>query len=182
VTLALRLLELPLPGAVRRRMLAELFTATAEAFGHPAPDLHGLRFEERLRRYAVFTRDEAERSLRRRDGIEDVRDRLHENARRLGARLRRRLGIEGVDETLAAARALYRVIGIDLEPGSGGAVTIGRCYFADFYSGRVCRLISALDEGLVDGLSGGGRLRFSERMTEGCDACRARLHLPGARR
>jgi hypothetical protein len=180
LTLLLRLLGLPLPDAVKSRVLAELFAATAEAFDRPPPDLRGLPFEERLRVYAVFTHDEAERCLRLRGEVDGVRTRLHENARRLGARLRRSLRITGIDEALAAGRALYRIVGIDLEPGAQGAITISRCYFADFYSGAVCRLISALDEGLFDGLSGGGRLDFYARMTEGCEACRARLLAQGA--
>jgi hypothetical protein len=175
MTLALRLLGLPLPGTVKRRALAELFAATAGAFERPLPDLRGLPYEERLRRYAVFTRDEAERCLRTGGEADRIRARLHENARRLGAQLRRSLGLTGIDEVLTAGRALYRIIGIDLQPSAQGEIVIGRCYFADVYSGAVCRLISALDEGLFDGLSGGGRLEFYERMTEGCEACRARL-------
>ena len=175
MTLLLRVLGLPLPAGVKSRVLAQLFIATADAFDRPPPDLRGLAYEERLRRYAGFTRDEAERCLRSRDDLDDVRARLHENARRLGARLRRGLRITGMEEALLAGQALYRIVGIDLEPGAHGAITISRCYFADFYTGSVCRLISALDEGLFDGLSGGGRLEFYERMTDGCDACRAGL-------
>jgi hypothetical protein len=182
VTLLLRLLRLPLPVPVKRRALAGLFSATADAFDTSPPDLRGLPFEERLRRYALFTRDEAERCLRDGGNVDDVQSRLHENARRLGARLRRSLGLSGIEEALAAGRALYRIVEIDLEPGGEGAITIRRCYFADFYSGDVCRLISAVDEGVFDGLSGGGRLSFHERMTEGCDACRARLVATGAPR
>lgn len=181
MTLLLRLLALTLPDAVKSRMLAQLAAATADAFQRPSPDLRGLPFAERLRRYALFTRDEAELSLRSGDA-DAVRARLHENARRLGTQLRRSLRIRDIDQALAAGQALYRVIGIDLQPGARGQVTVGSCYFADFYSGPVCRLISALDEGLFDGLSGGGRFEFSERMTEGCEVCRARLQLEGAAR
>lgn len=182
MTLLLRLLGLPLPDPVKSRVLAELFAATAEAFERPPPDLQDLPFGERLRRYALFTRDEAERCLRLGGEVSGVRTRLHESARLLGARMRRMLGVTGIDEALEAGQALYRIIGIDLEPGAEGQITISRCYFADFYSGAVCRLISALDEGLFEGLSGGGRLEFYERMTEGCDACRARLLAQGEAR
>jgi hypothetical protein len=171
----LRLLGLPLPDPVKARVLGELFAATADAFGRPIPELRGLPHDARLRRYAVFTRDEAERCLNGGD-VDGVRARLHENARRLGERLRRRLRIAGIDESLRAGQALYRIVGIDMDAGAQGAITISRCYFADYYSGDVCRLISALDEGLFEGLSGGGRLEFYERMPDGCDACRARLH------
>jgi len=56
-------------------------------------------------------------------------------------------------------------------------VTVKRCYFSQFYSGSVCDLISALDDGVFSGLSGGGRLVFSERLTEGNACCRAKLRL-----
>ena len=38
--------------------------------------------------------------------------------------------------------------------------------------------MSAMDEGIVDGLCG-GRLVFSQRLTEGADCCRARIDWPG---
>ena len=36
-------------------------------------------------------------------------------------------------------------------------------------------LVSGLDEGLLAGLAGDGRLVFTERLTEGADRCRARF-------
>jgi hypothetical protein len=182
LTLLLRLLRLPLPDAVKSRVLGELFAATADGFGRLPPELSGLPFDERLRRYAVFTSDEAERCLCDQRDVDSVRERLHGNARRLGERLRPVLRITGIDEALGAGRALYRIIGIDLEPGAHGEITISSCYFAGFYSAAVCGLISALDEGLFEGLTGGGRLEFYERMTEGCETCRARLTVQAAAR
>jgi predicted ArsR family transcriptional regulator len=174
VSIALRLMRLPLPDAMKSRALSELVTVTAEAFGSPPPDLRGLSYGARLRSYARFTRDEALRCLREGDA-EHVRERLHENARRLGTQLRRRLGVTRIDEVIEAARLLYRVIDIDLAPAADGAIIIQRCPFADVYTADVCRLISALDAGLFDGLSDGAQLEFTARMTEGCDACRAQL-------
>jgi len=57
-------------------------------------------------------------------------------------------------------------------------VIIKYCGFSRFYTGRVCRLISALDGGTFAGLSGGGKLEFSQRITEGHDCCRGRLLFP----
>jgi hypothetical protein len=70
---------------------------------------------------------------------------------------------------------LYRAIGVEVQGDEQGNVTVSRCYFSRFYSGPVCDLISALDDGVFSGLSGGGRLVFSERITEGGVCCRAEL-------
>jgi hypothetical protein len=76
---------------------------------------------------------------------------------------------------MALGQILYRAIGIEIQGDGQGNVTVKRCYFSQFYAGSVCDLISALDDGLFAGLSGGGRLTFSERLTEGSGCCRAKL-------
>jgi hypothetical protein len=76
------------------------------------------------------------------------------------------------------SRVLYRILGIDFEGRLDGGVTIKLCAFSRHYTGRVCRLISALDAGAASGLTGGGILEFKERITEGRDCCLARLTFP----
>jgi hypothetical protein len=73
---------------------------------------------------------------------------------------------------------LYQILGIDFEGDTSGEVTIKKCFFSDYYSQQVCQIISSLDEGVAAGLSGGGNLSFSGRITEGKDCCRARLAMP----
>jgi len=77
---------------------------------------------------------------------------------------------------MRAARLLYGTMGIDFRGSDDGNILIGKCAFSDFYESRTCALISALDEGLLAGLAGGGRLEFSERITDGQSRCRARFH------
>ena len=55
MNLLVRALQLHVPVLVRRRALAELFQATAAAFGVEAPPLAGLDAEARLERYARFS-------------------------------------------------------------------------------------------------------------------------------
>ena len=55
---------------------------------------------------------------------------------------------------------------------------IPKCFFSAYYSGPVCRVVAALDQGLAAGLSRGGRLTFVGRITEGNAACRAILEPP----
>ena len=82
-----------------------------------------------------------------------------------------------MDEVRELARILYRAIGVEMQGDGQGTLTVRRCYFSQFYSGPVCDLISALDDGVFSGLAGGGQLRFSERLTEGRECCRAKLQL-----
>jgi hypothetical protein len=175
VSLALALLTwLGVPGPLRRSKLDDLAACTAAGFGCAAPVMSGLSYEERLRRYAVFTAQQAAKAIA--DGrSEPVRAELNRQAYHLGAGVRRQLGLRTITEAMQAARLLYGAIGIAFRAGSEGDITIDRCYFSRFYSGEVCRLISGLDEGVLAGLSGGGRLSFSRRLTEGGECCKARL-------
>lgn len=161
------------PEFLRRRALAELVAVTAAAFGCPAPPLDGVTGDERLRRYARFTHDQAEEAIARGRDLEVIHDRLYAGAFRLGAAARQRLRITTLADVMAAARLLYRGLGIDWRGTPAGEVTIPRCFFSDFYSSDVCRVISALDDGFLAGLAGGGQLVFSQRITEGHDRCRA---------
>jgi hypothetical protein len=169
------LLRLHTPGPVRDRVLNELFAATAVGFRCAAPDTAGLSGNAKLVAYARFTREQAAQAIREERDLDAVQARLRREAFALGDRLRGLLGVEGVTETMATARTLYRMIDIDLSATSEGDVTIRRCFFSDYYTPDTCRLISALDEGILAGLAGGGQLEFSQRITQGHGTCRARF-------
>ena len=181
MSVALRLLQLHTPEFFKKQALRELFEATANAFGREVPSLETQSLLQRLRTYARFTAEQAEEYLQRGEDPASLEARLHRNARRLGQRLRQRFGITRRQEVMAMARILYSIIDIDFEGSPEGDIVIRRCYFSQFYSPRVCELISALDEGLLAGLAGGGKLTFTERITQGCEACKARfLDQPGS--
>ncbi len=74
---------------------------------------------------------------------------------------------------MVMGRILYRALKIDFRGISSGEIEISRCYFSQFYSPQICELISSLDEGILAGLAGDGRLTFSQRITEGRDCCKA---------
>jgi hypothetical protein len=74
---------------------------------------------------------------------------------------------------------MYRMVNIDLRGDGAGGIVVRRCFFSSYYSAEVCGLISALDEGLIAGLSSGMKLRFFRKITEGDDCCRASLHAEG---
>ena len=161
------------PECVRGWALGRLTAATAEAFGAQAPPLAGLGADARLAAYARFTRAQAEAWLSAGRDVEALEGRLFRAAGELGGQCRAWLRPRTTRDVLAGARLLYRLLDIDLRRDAGGEVTVARCYFSRYYSAEVCRLMSAMDRGLLAGLSGGGELAFSARITEGQPCCRA---------
>jgi hypothetical protein len=175
MSLALRLVDGHVPAFARRAALRALFATTAAGFGCPVPPLEGLDADRLLRRYAQFTRDQAEAALRDGEDLPALHDRLERGARVLGGRLRAGLRLRTTEDAMAAARMLYGLLDIDLCGTRDGEITIRRCAFSDTYRAEVCRLVGALDSGLLAGLSGAGGLEFTQRITEGAPCCLARL-------
>lgn len=175
MNILLKILPHNLPAFVREEILAELFEATADAFECPVPALDHLSYDECLRTYALFTREHAEKALQSGRDVPAIKTQLYQNAYPLGRKLRKWFGVDTMEEVMELGQILYRAIGVEMQGDTQGDVTVKRCYFSQFYSGPVCDLISALDDGVFSGLSGGGRLAFSERLTEGRECCRAKL-------
>jgi hypothetical protein len=111
--------------------------------------------------------------LARGGSIAPVQERLFAGAREMGRGYRAQFGVATMREALAVAKFLYRGLGIDLRPDGRGCLRMERCFFSSYYSPDICRIVSALDEGLFSGLTDGGRLCFTQRITEGSECCRA---------
>jgi hypothetical protein len=171
----LNLAELWLPGFIQRRELVRLLNSTAGAFQVEPPAVMGMPFEACLSQYARFTRDQAEKRLGDRD-VRDVQTRLYASALEIGRRYRERFALTP-GEVMRLARVIYRGLRIDFHGQPDGQVIIGRCFFSQYYSDGVCKLVSSLDAGLLAGLSGGGTFTFSERITEGRPFCKAFLQM-----
>jgi hypothetical protein len=167
------------PAFVRRMALLQLFRATAAAYRCDMPRLRGLSHAQCLLAYARFTTDRAEEALREGDDLPGLEARLYRNAYRLGRLPGRLLRVRQVDDAMTLGRFLYGLLDIDFAGSGDGEITIGRCYFSSFYSPEVCRVMSAMDRGLLAGLTGGGKLAFDQRITEGQACCRARFWLAG---
>lgn len=173
-------LRLTLAGRVllprmKRRTLDELARVSAEGFDTVAPKWTGKSFDSRLMDYARFTAREAGVLVAAGNdsAAEAARERLRGGAARLGASLRRTLGVRRPDEAFAALKLVYHQIGIEVDRGPSGGITVSRCFFADYYDAQACKVVEALDQGLVAGLFNGSSLAFSERLTEGRPCCRA---------
>jgi hypothetical protein len=175
--LLLRMLPHNLPAFIRKAILAELFSATADAFAFPAPAYEHLSYDACLRAYAHFTSELAEQALGAGNDVPAIKTRLYYSAYPLGGRLRKWFAVDTMAEVMALGQILYRAIGVEMQGDAQGRVTVTRCYFSQFYSGPICDLISALDDGVFAGLSGGGSLTFSQRLTHGQACCTAGLRL-----
>ncbi|MHB0879100.1 MAG: hypothetical protein ACYC5O_23935 [Anaerolineae bacterium] len=169
--LALRLVA---DSPVRTIALRHLFRITAAGFDRPLPPL-AWRHERLLAQYAAFTAGAAREALAHGEDGNAVRERLRQGACSAAAGVRRALRLRAPSEARAAARALYRCIGIDFTGRVGGDIEVASCYFTRHYDADVCRFIAALDEGILAGLHGGGELQFTQRLTEGQPCCRARF-------
>ena len=171
-------LKICIPSFIKKKKLEQLFDLVADAFRKMPPSLNGLSYKERLKAFALYTSKETETRIQAGQNLEKIKKRLYKNASMLGQRLRKDFGIRTLREVMEMSNILYQILGIDFEGDASGEVTIKKCFFSDYYSPQVCQIISSLDEGVAAGLSGGGTLSFSERITEGKDCCNARLAMP----
>lgn len=161
------------PGFIKKAQLYFLFKITSEAFGCPKPTLSNISYGDALRKFVRFTQEQAEKTIKEGEDPEAIKEALYCKAFLLGAKIRRIFRLSNPAEVLTICRLLYRNIGIELEGKLPGEITMKSCYFSSFYSDGVCRFIAALDEGIIAGLLGGGKLRFEQRITEGNTCCRA---------
>ena len=174
-------LKIYMPDFVKKMTLMQLFKSTAAAFEAEVPPLAGLDSKECLAQYARFAQAQAERRLRGGREVEALEQRLYRTAVEMGRRQSRWLRPGTVQDVMDIGRVLYRILDIDLRGDAWGEIVISRCYFSRFYSAEVCRLMSAMDRGLFAGLSNGGELTFSSRITEGQPCCRAHFSWENSR-
>lgn len=177
MSIRLLLAEQYIPEFLRKRELKNLFQRTAAAFDDTAPSLDRLTLDVCLSAYARFTKTSVEKAILRDVQMADVQDRLFQQAFEYGTLWRKRFGITTMNEVMRAGRILYRAIGIGFRGTNHGEIEIESCFFSKYYSPATCKVISALDSGLMAGLSGGRSLTFSRRITEGFDSCRAQLSI-----
>lgn len=178
MSLLVTALEIYTPEFVKKRALMQLFQATAVGFDLQTPPLGNLNSKECLAQYAQFVQTHAEQRLGDGNDVTALAQRLYQNAFKMVRRLHTWLRLYTVQDVMAMGRVLYRILDIDLQGDAQGEVVINRCYFSNFYSAEVCRLMSSMDRGLFAGLSNGGELTFTSRITEGQLCCRAHFCMP----
>ncbi len=100
----------------------------------------------------------------------------------VGKQTRGRLGVsDNPNDLTKAAKILYRVLGIEFHlewsDQSNATVIIDRCALAENYSKLTCQVLSATDEGVLNGLQPKVTMKFKEYMTSGCKNCLADIRL-----
>lgn len=168
-----------LPEFIKIKKLKDLFSLTADAFQCKVPEIYGLSYDEFLIKYALFTKEQAEKSILGGECLDELKSRLYENSYVYGQKLRKNLHIKNRKDAVKALHTAYKLIGIDFhcECYNDGCFRIDKCFFSNYYSKEVCKLISSLDEGLAAGLAYGIRLCFTHRITEGDSCCEGWLKL-----
>lgn len=99
----------------------------------------------------------------------------------MGSEARERLGVgEKIEDTIAAAHILYKVLGIDFTVENNGNDLILRvhsCELAKSYTPDTCIIMSAADKGVLNGLNSKLDLEFKKRITEGTKECTACINI-----
>jgi len=112
-------------------------------------------------------------------GVDEGREAMHTAGVDLGAHLRSVLRLTGSEGDLfAAAGLLYRILGIEFvteREGEGARLFVRRCSLSEDYGPLTCEVLSAMDEGVVEGLDPRARMTFTKRNTGRPSLCEAKL-------
>lgn len=134
-------------------------------------------------------------SLGRDKAINIGRKAMFKEGLSLGKKFREILGVgDSLEDLISAAKILYKVLGIEFNVKelskvkgiNGEMATEGEilmevhlCALSEYYNGDTCRVLSAADEGVVQGLNPHIKMKFTDRITEGAPCCLATLQLKG---
>jgi predicted ArsR family transcriptional regulator len=109
------------------------------------------------------------------------REALFKTGKELGNESRRRLGVHNPQDLMKAANILYRVLGIEFKVSwidkTEAILTVHHCALAKGYSELTCQILSATDEGVINGLVPNATMQFKEKLTGGCSTCIAEITL-----
>jgi hypothetical protein len=111
------------------------------------------------------------------DALKIGRRALFKAGLQLGEDARIRLGVsDSLSDLLDAARILYRVLGIEFhieEEDGKWLLIVDKCSLSSYYTVETCIVLSAADEGVVQGLNKDYSMIFKDRITEGKSECHA---------
>jgi hypothetical protein len=115
-------------------------------------------------------------------GVTLGRETLFSVGESLGKQTRARLGVgDNPRDMIEAAKILYRIFGIEFHlewlDETNAILIIDRCALAKNYTPLTCEVLSATDEGIIQGLQPNSKMEFKEYMTTGgCTKCKADIH------
>ncbi len=154
------------PDFIKCIELQILLNTTAKAFGIKPELIMFHSFKRALKEYAIFTR----RCMK---NMHVNKESLYREAFHTGTIIRLITGFTRKEDIEALVFYLYSNINIKISGNIPGVLTVSRCYFRRFYKPEHCRIMSAVDSGIIAGINGGGSLSFTRRITEGCESCKA---------
>lgn len=154
--------------AGKRLQLQLLMNLAAKATGQKSRCISVMSSDKALDTFAHFTAG----CLPKATGQQKQ---LYTEAYKLGSLLRKILRISTDEQLTRTVILLYRNIGIDMQGDLPGEVCVSHCFFSRYYSPEVCSIASMMDAGVICGLANGGKLEFTQRITEGCKNCKAKL-------
>ncbi len=96
----------------------------------------------------------------------------------IGCEIKKRLNVKNVNDAIIAARIIYKVLGINFtveKRGKDIILRIKSCELSTLYSAETCRIMSAVDKGVLKGLNDKIDMNFTTRITEGAEECAACL-------
>jgi hypothetical protein len=125
------------------------------------------------------------KNMGRDEAIEKGRETMFMEGLSLGGKFKGILGVEdSLEDLFTAARILYNVLGIEfsikaVENSKEDKITmvVSHCTLAEYYTPDTCHVLSAADEGVVQGLNPRIQIKFTERITEGCSQCLAPIKM-----
>lgn len=119
-------------------------------------------------------------ALGREAAVKVAREALFKVGVQLGNQNRSKLGVgDSQGDLVKAAKIMYNILGISFSVewlGPKHAIlTVDRCALAQNYSELTCEVLSATDEGVVQGLNPNMSMKFEKRITGGCKVCTAKI-------
>ena len=160
-------------GLLEKKSLRKAF---ASSFGQPGkksmlPQIWHLPQEQALAAYTAYTTA----CMSGLSASAADKKRIARCAYRLGRKIRRITGFTRQEDLERLVFYLYSNIGIKMTGHLPGEIIIPSCFFSNIYTPDQCKAMSLMDRGVISGICGGGKLLFSERLTQGCGRCRAQL-------
>ncbi len=109
------------------------------------------------------------------------REEMFDVGYKMGCEAQKRLGVgENIEDAIIAAKLLYKVLGINFTVETHDKnifLRIKNCALASQYSPETCKIMSAVDEGVLMGLNNNMSMKFLKRITEGAEECIACINI-----
>ncbi len=109
------------------------------------------------------------------EAIKIARKSMYEVGYQLGKEAGQRLGVgNSFGDLQKAAKLLYKILGIEFKienDGGKNIMVVNRCSLSKYYTHETCMVLSAVDEGVVNGLNQNMEMEFKDRITDGSSEC-----------